>query len=187
MVRASLASPPGAYTVFSDDALRAGWLRQRRGLPVQQGPHGPAVHDDLVKRDFSARAANELWLTDITEHKTAEGKLYLCAIKDVYSNRIVGYSIDSTMKSRIAVNALDSAVARRGGGAIGGGADLDGDAVTEAARGDELDEARVPVRAARAGRTRRELDRELLAADVPRGLCARGAWRGGVSWRRRRG
>lgn len=75
---------------------------------------GPAVHDDLVKRDFSAQRPNELWLTDITEHKTGEGKLYLCAIKDVYSNRIVGYSIDSRMKARIAVNALDSAVARRG-------------------------------------------------------------------------
>ena len=43
-----------------------------------------------------------------------EGKLYVCAIKDVFSNRLVGYSIDSRMKSRIAVNALNNAVARRG-------------------------------------------------------------------------
>ena len=42
-----------------------------------------------------------------------EGKLYLCAIKDVHSNRIVGYSISSRMKARLAVDALDSAVARR--------------------------------------------------------------------------
>src|SRR3546814_18050281 len=55
-----------------------------------------------------------LWLTDITEHWTNDGKLYLCAVKDVYSNRIVGYSIDSRMKARLAVNALDNAVARRG-------------------------------------------------------------------------
>ncbi len=48
-----------------------------------------------------------------TEHRTAEGKLYLCAIKDVYSNRIVGYSIDSRMKSRLAVAALNNAVAMR--------------------------------------------------------------------------
>nr|WP_176451677.1 IS3 family transposase [Enemella dayhoffiae] len=89
------------------------WSRFGKKKGKHQRP-GPAVHDDLVNRDFSANAANELWLTDITEHKTAEGKLYLCAIKDVYSNRIVGYSIDSRMKSRIAVNALDSAVARRG-------------------------------------------------------------------------
>ncbi|MCZ9337624.1 DDE-type integrase/transposase/recombinase, partial [Streptomyces sp. TRM76130] len=43
-----------------------------------------------------------------------EGKLYLCAVKDVFSGRIVGYSIDSRMKSRLAVAALQSAVARRG-------------------------------------------------------------------------
>ncbi len=76
---------------------------------------GPEVHDDLVQRNFSADAPNELWLGDISEHRTREGKLYLCAINDVFSNRIVGYSIDSRMKSRIAVNALDSAVARREG------------------------------------------------------------------------
>ena len=74
---------------------------------------GPPVHDDLVMRNFNADAANTLWLADITEHWTREGKLYLCAIKDLYSNRIVGYSIDSRMKSRIAVAALDNAVARR--------------------------------------------------------------------------
>ncbi|MGH8324213.1 MAG: IS3 family transposase, partial [Steroidobacteraceae bacterium] len=76
---------------------------------------GPAEHDDLVQRDFSADSPNELWLGDITEHWTREGKLYLCAIKDVFSNRIVGYSIDDRMKSRIAVNALNNAVARRDG------------------------------------------------------------------------
>jgi transposase InsO family protein len=75
---------------------------------------GPPVHDDLVRREFTAGAPNELWLADITEHRTKEGRLYLCAIKDVFSNRIVGYSIDERMKSRIAVNALNNAVVRRG-------------------------------------------------------------------------
>ncbi|WGY04957.1 IS3 family transposase (plasmid) [Nocardioides sp. QY071] len=75
---------------------------------------GPPVHDDLVQRDFTADAPNQLWLADITEHWTGEGKLYLCAIKDVFSNRIVGYSISDRMKSRLAVDALNSAVARRG-------------------------------------------------------------------------
>ena len=74
---------------------------------------GPPVHDDLVKRDFAADNVNELWLTDITEHWTDEGKLYLCAIKDVFSGRIVGYSISDRMKARVAVNALDNAAARR--------------------------------------------------------------------------
>ena len=85
---------------------------------------GPAVHKDLctvtdekgrVRHEFTADAPNKLWLTDITEHRTTtEGKLYLCAIKDVFSNRIVGYSIDSRMKSSLAVNALNNAVAMRG-------------------------------------------------------------------------
>ena len=75
---------------------------------------GPPVHDDLVQRQFSAEGPNQLWLTDITEHHTGEGKLYLCAVKDVWSNRIVGYSIDTRMKKRIAINVLRMALQRRG-------------------------------------------------------------------------
>ena len=74
---------------------------------------GPPVHDDLVRRNFSAPRANELWLTDITEHRTDEGKLYLCAIKDVFSNRFVGYSIKDRMTSSLAVAALRNAVGLR--------------------------------------------------------------------------
>ncbi|MEV0398362.1 DDE-type integrase/transposase/recombinase [Polymorphospora rubra] len=101
-----------AWKICSDN----GWWsafgkRKSRG---KGGKVGPPVHDDLVKRDFTADGPNRLWLADITEHRTGEGKLYLCAIKDVWSNRIIGYSIDSRMKSRLAVNALHNAVARRG-------------------------------------------------------------------------
>ncbi|MFP5310834.1 MAG: IS3 family transposase [Actinomycetes bacterium] len=91
----------GIWSVFS----------KKRGLNRKPGP---PVHDDLVERDFTAVAPNELWLTDITEHPTAEGKLYLCAVKDVYSGRIVGYSMDSRMKSSLAVAALENAVRARG-------------------------------------------------------------------------
>src|SRR5690606_27546217 len=84
---------------------------------------GPPVHDDRcavvgdngrTRHAFTASAPNELWIGDITEHWTGEGKLYVCAFKDVISNRIVGYSIDSRMKSRLAVTALNNAAARRG-------------------------------------------------------------------------
>ena len=80
---------------------------------------GPPAHEDRVCRDFTATGANRLWLTDITEHPTGEGKVYLCAVKDVFSNRIVGYSISDRMKSQLAVDALASAVARRGGDVAG--------------------------------------------------------------------
>ena len=86
-------------------------ISKRRGRGLKPGP---AVHDDLVRREFRASAPNELWLTDITEHRTDEGKLYLCAVKDVYSNRIVGYSIDERMKASLAVAALRNAIGLRG-------------------------------------------------------------------------
>ena len=83
---------------------------KKRGLTIKAGP---PVHDDLVKRKFTATRPNQLWLTDITEHRTDEGKLYLCAIKDVCSNTIVGYSIDSRMKASLAVAAARNAIGQR--------------------------------------------------------------------------
>jgi putative transposase len=75
---------------------------------------GPPVHDDLLQRDFTAKTINEKWLTDISEHPTGEGKLYLCAIKDACSKRIVGYSMDAHMRAALAVNALNNALITRG-------------------------------------------------------------------------
>jgi len=69
--------------------------------------------DDLVRRVFRADAPNRLWLTDITEHRTDEGKLYLCAVKDAFSARIVGYSIDPRMKASLATAALRNAIGTR--------------------------------------------------------------------------
>ncbi len=101
-----------AWRICSDN----GWwsvFGKPRGRNGKKRPPGTAAHPDLVHRIFTASAPNELWLTDITEHRTAEGKLYVCAVKDVFSGRIVGYSIDSRMKSRLAVAALNNAVAMR--------------------------------------------------------------------------
>ncbi len=100
-----------AWRICSANRWWSAFGKPRRGKNRRPGP---AVHDDHVERDFTAETRNQLWLSDITEHRTGEGKLYLCAVKDVFSNRIVGYSIDSRMKSTLAVNALNNAVARRG-------------------------------------------------------------------------
>jgi putative transposase len=83
---------------------------KKRGLSRRAGP---PVHNDLVTRRFTAAIADQRWLTDITEHPTREGKLYLCAIKDLYSNRIIGYSLDGRMTSDLAVNALENAILTR--------------------------------------------------------------------------
>ena len=124
--------PEFSYRFLADEAADAGRVMAERtawricstngwfstfGKKPKRGTGknaGPPVHDDLVQRDFTATAANELWLADISEHRMLEGKLYVCDIKDVFSNRIVGYSIDSRRKSSIAVNVLNNAVARCG-------------------------------------------------------------------------
>lgn len=128
---AHVDDPEFGYRFLADEARTAGHVvcdrtvwricRDHRWWSVFGKPRrgkaakpGTPAHDDLVKRDFTATAPNRLWLTDITEHRTDEGKLYLCAIKDVFSNRIVGYAISDRMKARLAVAALETAVARRG-------------------------------------------------------------------------
>lgn len=131
LVDAHRDDPEFGYRFLADEAAIAGWPMARRtawSLSAQAGlvsttqrrrrgkgtPTGPPVFDDLVQRVFTARAPNQVWLTDITEHPTSEGKLYLCAIKDVFSGRIVGYSISDRMQAQLAVNALNNAVASRG-------------------------------------------------------------------------
>ena len=109
-----------AWRICSELGLWSSHGKKRGGSGKKPGP---PVHDDLcavvgkhgvTRHEFRGDGPNELWLSDITEHWTGEGKLYVCAIKDVCSNRIVGYSIDSRMKSSLAVAALNNAVARRG-------------------------------------------------------------------------
>ncbi len=83
---------------------------KKRGLNRKAGP---PVHGDLIARDFTAERPNVKWLTDITEHWTGEGKLYLCAIKDCHSNKIVGYALGDRMKAELAVRALRNVIALR--------------------------------------------------------------------------
>ena len=91
--------------------MRRAGLAGATGRPKWRHAKPDQIAADLVDRNFARPEPNQLWVTDITEHPTAEGKLYLCAVKDACSNRIVGYSIDSRMTSALAVNALRNAVA----------------------------------------------------------------------------
>jgi transposase InsO family protein len=74
---------------------------------------GAAVHGDLVLRNFSATKVDQLWFTDITEHPTKNGKLYMCSLEDAFSGRIVGYSIGPRMTSELALSALANAITLR--------------------------------------------------------------------------
>jgi transposase InsO family protein len=91
-------------------AARLSGIYRRRWR--QASPAAP-VHDDLVRRRFVAEAPDRLWLTDITEHPTREGKVYLAAVLDVYSRRIVGWSIADHLRAELVVDALEMARWRR--------------------------------------------------------------------------
>lgn len=91
--------------------VRGLYVRRRRGCTVRD-PHAESA-GDLVNRQFQASAPNRLWLTDITEHPTAEGKLYCAAVMDVYSRRIVGWSIAAHIRTELVLDALGMAVLRR--------------------------------------------------------------------------
>ena len=81
-----------------------------KGLPTRRLPRGAKVSTvsslDLVGRVLSRDRPNELWLTDITEHATREGKLSCCAVLDSFSRRVVGWSIDSTQTTSLVLNAI---------------------------------------------------------------------------------
>jgi putative transposase len=87
------------------------YRRRRRGCTVRD-PAGKAF-PDLVDRNFIAERPNQLWLTDITEHPTLEGKVYCAAVMDVYSRMIVGWSIDDNMRKELVIDALGMAIIRR--------------------------------------------------------------------------
>ena len=58
-----------------------------------------ATCEDLVQRAFVATGPNELWLTDITEHPTGEGKIYCCVVLDLFNRKVVGWAIDRHCES----------------------------------------------------------------------------------------
>ena len=90
----------------------SGVIPKRRGRTTIRVP-GVRVADDLVQRQFRPAAPNVLWVADITYLRTWEGWLYLAAVQDAYSRRIVGWSMADHMRSDLVVDALQMAVARR--------------------------------------------------------------------------
>lgn len=72
-----------------------------------------ATATDLVERSFSRSEPDQLWVTDITEHRTREGKVYCCVVLDVFSRRVVGWSIDSAPTAVLVTNALGMAIGNR--------------------------------------------------------------------------
>jgi transposase InsO family protein len=86
------------------------------GLPLRRHRKNlanVATFEDLVQRKFTRDRPNQLWVTDITEHPTREGKIYCCVVLDAHSRRVVGWSIDTHQASSLVTNALSMALTNR--------------------------------------------------------------------------
>jgi putative transposase len=94
------------------NALRA--RPRRRGLPKDGGPRSPAVAPNLLDRQFVAERPNQRWIADFTYVWTTEGWLYVAAVIDLFSRRVVGWSMKAEMTAQLVADALVMAIWRRG-------------------------------------------------------------------------
>lgn len=87
------------------------YRRKRAWTTIRDPAAEPAP--DLVNRHFAVTEPDRLWITDITEHPTAEGKLYCAAVMDAYSRLIIGWSLAGHMRTELVTDALGMAIIRR--------------------------------------------------------------------------
>ncbi len=97
--------------LMHDNDVRARTARKFRN--TTDSNHSLPVADNLLDRQFDAQGPNERWVADITPIPTREGWLYLAVVEDLYSRMVVGWAMSDTMTSRLVVDALGMAVARR--------------------------------------------------------------------------
>lgn len=96
--------------------MRAQGLRarpRRRGLPKDLGDRS-VIAGNVLDRQFTADRPNQKWVADFTYIWTAEGWLYVAAVIDLFSRRVVGWSMSSTMTAQLVTDALIMAIWRRG-------------------------------------------------------------------------
>jgi putative transposase len=94
------------------EARLSGMVRRRKGRTTVPAP-GIATAPDLVRRDFAPTARDRLWVADVTEIATWEGKLYLAVVVDCFSRRCVGWAMADHMRAELVVEALQMALWRR--------------------------------------------------------------------------
>ena len=93
--------------------MRRAGLQGVTGRPRFRKVDSVATAPNRVERSFGRSQANELWVTDITKHRTREGKVYCAVVLDAWSRRVVGWSIDSAPGAALVTNALGMAIDQR--------------------------------------------------------------------------
>jgi putative transposase len=96
--------------------IRAIMARPRR-VRTTDSRHGFPIAPNLLDRDFTASAPNRIWLADITYVETDQGWLYLAAVMDLYSRRIVGWAMEDHLRAELPLAALAMAISAKRPGA----------------------------------------------------------------------
>lgn len=95
-----------------------GWPRKRRRVGAKPGQRPVGIENHLA-RDFVACEPEKKWVTDITEIKTGEGKLFLCVVIDLFSNIVLGWSMHHRQDRRMVMRSVDMAIwQRQGSGSV---------------------------------------------------------------------
>jgi Transposase and inactivated derivatives len=98
--------------IMRENGIRSKTVRKYKA--TTNSKHNLPVAENLLNRDFAAQRPNEKWVADITYIQTEEGWLYLAGVLDLYSRKIIGWSMDSRMKTELVSAALKQAIGRTG-------------------------------------------------------------------------
>jgi putative transposase len=93
--------------------MRRAGLQGITGRPRYRRVPNVATASDRVQRQFNRDGRDQLWVTDITEHRTREGKVYCAVVLDAFSRRVLGWSIDASQTAALVTNALSMAIQQR--------------------------------------------------------------------------
>ncbi len=101
-------SPKRVARLMREAGLEGVHRRRQRGITRRDLRRTPAP--DLVQRRFAQKAPNRLWVADITQHRTAEGWLYMAAVIDAFSRRVVGWAMGDRPTAELTIEAVDMAI-----------------------------------------------------------------------------
>lgn len=104
------ASRSRVARIMRENGIRSKTVKKYKA--TTNSNHHLPVADNLLNRDFTAQRPNEKWVTDITYIQTEEGWLYLAGVLDLYGRRLIGWAMDSRMKTELVSAALKQAIGR---------------------------------------------------------------------------
>ena len=100
-------------TLMQEMSLQSKVQRRSRFVVTTDSDHADAIAPNVLARDFTAEVPNEKWVADITYVPTDEGWAYLAAVMDLFSRRIIGWSVSDTLETSLVMEALNHAIETR--------------------------------------------------------------------------